>query len=196
MKTIFYILIFSTIFSCGSNHDSTESKPAPVAEETQPATEEAEPTAPAVQKTMLVGQIEKSDLMQPPFSSWFMAGNESFSPADAQLEIIKDNISEFDNIKIFMGTWCGDSKREVPHFYKILELSDYNLEKVDLVAVDRRKTTPDNLQEVYNITRVPTIIFFKDGKEVNRFVEYPQENLETDIANIVSGKDYKNSYAQ
>ena len=51
-------------------------------------------------------------------------------------------------------------------------------------------------EEKMNLNRVPTIIFYKNGKEVNRFVEFAQESLEEDIAKIVSGKDYKNSYAE
>ena len=40
-------------------------------------------------------------------------------------------------------------------------------------------------------------IFYKDGEEVNRFVEYSQgESIEEAIAKIVSGKEYKNSYAE
>lgn len=193
MKTLGYLFIISTIFSCGSNSDKTEEKTEPiVAQEPQKLEKAAQKLE---QKTMLVGQIEKTDLMQPPFDGWFTPGYESYSPAEAEMEMIKENISDFDNIKIFMGTWCGDSKREVPHFYKILELADFDLGKVEIVAVDRSKSTPDNLQETFSIHRVPTIIFYQDGKEINRFVEFPQETLEKDIAKIVSGQEYKDSYS-
>lgn len=199
MKTILYLFIFSTIFSCGSNADKTEEKTEPVTVQEPVVNQEPQKPEPIVekpvQKTMLVGEIEKTDLMDPPFSSWFAPRYDSFAPADAEMAIIKENISDVDNIKIFMGTWCGDSKREVPHFYKILELADYDLDNVEIVAVDHSKTTPDNLQEGFNIHHVPTFIFYKDGKEVNRFVEHPRESLEKDIAKIVSGQEYKDSYS-
>jgi thiol-disulfide isomerase/thioredoxin len=93
-----------------------------------------------------------------------------------------------------MGTWCGDSKRETPHFYKILELADFNFKNLDLVTVNRSKKTPDNLQEGLNILRVPTFIFYKKGEEIGRYVEYAKESLEEDMLKIVSGAAYKNAY--
>ena len=93
-----------------------------------------------------------------------------------------------------MGTWCGDSKREVPRFYKILDETNFDQDDFELITVNRRKKTPDNLQEGYNIIRVPTFIFYKDGEEVGRYVEYPRETLEKDILKIVTGEPYKHSY--
>ena len=93
-----------------------------------------------------------------------------------------------------MGTWCGDSKRETPHLYKVLEMADFNFKNLDLVTVNRSKRTPDNLQEGLNIIKVPTFIFYKKGKEIGRYVEYARESLEQDILKIVSGKPYKHSY--
>ena len=93
-----------------------------------------------------------------------------------------------------MGTWCGDSKRETPRFYKILEETNFDENYFELITVNRSKKTPDNLQEGFNIIRVPTFIFYKEGKEVGRYVEYPRETLEKDILKIVTGQAYKHSY--
>lgn len=93
-----------------------------------------------------------------------------------------------------MGTWCGDSKRETPRFYKILEQTDFDENNFELITVNRSKKTPNNLQEGFNIIRVPTFIFYKEGKEVGRYVEYPRETIEKDILKIVSGQPYKHSY--
>jgi thiol-disulfide isomerase/thioredoxin len=38
-----------------------------------------------------------------------------------------------------MGTWCGDSKREVPRFIKILKSVDFPMENLKIVALDKRK---------------------------------------------------------
>ncbi|MCB0473638.1 MAG: thioredoxin family protein, partial [Flavobacteriaceae bacterium] len=65
---------------------------------------------------------------------------------------------------------------------------------LELITVDHSKKTPDNLQEGLNITNVPTFIFYKKGKEIGRFVEYPRETLEKDILAIISGQPYKHSY--
>ena len=93
-----------------------------------------------------------------------------------------------------MGTWCGDSKREIPRFYKVLKAAKFNVSNLEMIAVNRGKKTPDNLQKGLNIFRVPTFIFYKNGKEIGRYVEYPRVSLEKDILAIVTGKTYKHSY--
>ena len=93
-----------------------------------------------------------------------------------------------------MGTWCGDSKRETPRFYKVLDEADFNLKNLELITVNRSKKTPDNLQEGLDIIKVPTFIIYKNNKEVGRFVERVRESLEKDILKIVSGQDYKHFY--
>ncbi|QYA24133.1 thioredoxin family protein [Gramella sp. MT6] len=147
-----------------------------------------------LQKDMLLGEFHKKDLQQKPFSSWFEPRYDKFSPEAASMETIKENIGDYD-IKVLMGTWCGDSKRELPKLLKILDQADYNYDNLEMVAVDYNKTTPSKIEEELNVHRVPTIIFYKDGAEVNRFVEYSQgESIEEDIAKIVSGEKYKDSY--
>jgi len=99
-----------------------------------------------------------------------------------------------------MGTWCGDSKREIPRFYKILETANYPIEQLTMVAVDHiepnYKKSPGGEEKGLSIIKVPTFIFYKDGKEVNRIVESPIESLEKDIAAIISGKNYVPNYSQ
>lgn len=205
MKKLFiYSLGLVLATACGSSASQKEkevsAEQAPAATETVqeevnkeiPAPEEK--TTTKIHNSMLLGEIEKKDFLSPPFDSWFKANYDSYQPAPEALETIKGNISEVDEIVIYMGTWCPDSKREVPKFFRILDLANYNLDKVKMVAVDRSKTAPDNSQEKYDIFRVPTFIFFKNGEEIGRFVENPRETLEKDVAKIVSGEEYKHSY--
>ncbi len=100
------------------------------------------------------------------------------------------------HIKAFMGTWCGDSQELVPVFYKLLDEINFDQNNLSMIAVNREKKTPDNLQEGLNITNVPTFIFYKNDKEIGRFVEFPRESLEKDMLKIVSGKSYKHSYEE
>ena len=93
-----------------------------------------------------------------------------------------------------MGTWCGDSRRETPKFYKLLELAEFDLKNLEMITVNRAKRTPDNLQRGFDIIRVPTFIFYKNDKEIGRYVEYARESLEKDILKILTGKEYKHAY--
>jgi len=58
----------------------------------------------------------------------------------------------------------------------------------------RDKTTPEQFEKGLHITNVPTFIFYKNGKEVNRIVESTVIYLEQDMLDIVSGNKYKHIY--
>lgn len=143
----------------------------------------------------LVGIATRKDLKKEPYGSeWF---NDYYSYYETDKTIINSLIPKLEGIKIkaFMGTWCGDSKREVPNFYKILDDALYDLKNLELVTVNRSKKAK-GLEKGYNIIRVPTFIFYKNGKEIGRFVEHTVDDatLEYDMLQIVSGKGYKHAY--
>lgn len=184
MKILLYSLAILTAVNCGSKTQNENN------EQPDPVTEVAEQQ----EEEVLVGSIEQEDLQQAPHMAWFDPMYQSYNPSEKELKVIQENINDYE-IKLFMGTWCADSQREVPKFLKLLELSDFNMDNLEIKAVEEDKTLPNNKQQEYDVVYVPTIIFLKDGKEVNRFVEFPQETLEKDIAAIVSGEEYENSYA-
>ena len=94
-----------------------------------------------------------------------------------------------------MGTWCSDSRRDSPAFFKLMDFLKIKENKLELIAMTLEKTTPNNLEKGLEIYNIPTFIFKKNGKEINRIVEFPIETIEKDIYNILSGKEYKNAYA-
>ncbi|HKL36605.1 MAG TPA: thioredoxin family protein [Salegentibacter sp.] len=144
---------------------------------------------------MLLGEFTKADLEKSPYSRWFTPGYENYKPEEEALKTIKKNIGDYE-ILLFMGTWCGDSRYIVPKFFKLLDAVDFNEENLTSIAVNYAKKAPGDLDEEYKIHRVPTIIFLKNGKEVNRFVEYSIESLEEDIARIVERKEYTDPYSK
>lgn len=176
-------MLLITAANCGNSQETEIEKKT-----TEPVSQEEEAEA-----DILIGEVEREDFQHAPYSAWFDPMYTSYKPNEEALQIIKENIQDYE-IMMFMGTWCADSQREVPKFYKILDLSDYDLERLEVRAVREDKTLPNEIEKEYDITYVPTIIFFKDGEEVGRFVEYPQEELEDDVAKIVSGQEYKHSY--
>ena len=56
------------------------------------------------------------------------------------------------------------------------------------------KKTPNNLQKGFAIRHTPTFIFFRDGKEIGRFVEHSKKTIEKDILKILRGGNYKHPY--
>ncbi len=190
MKILSIVLLISAVIACGNSTNDQKTEEQESVSTTANTVEQDE-----VQETMLTGVISRNDLQQAPYKSWFEPNMETYEPSAEAMEVIQNKIHDYE-IEVFMGTWCADSQREIPQLFKILEEADYDMEKLEVVAVDRNKTIPENLEHTAEFQMVPTIIFYKDGKEVNRFVEFPQETFEKDIAKIVSGEEYKNPYAE
>ncbi|MEO1486637.1 MAG: thioredoxin family protein [Bacteroidota bacterium] len=146
----------------------------------------------------MVGQINMEGLSKDPYHTWFASQMENYSVDDNLAKTFKENLKQY-NITVFLGTWCGDSKREVPRFIKILKAADYPMEQLTMVALDRRrefyKKSPTGEEKGLNIIKVPTFIFYKSGEESNRIVESPIESLEEDILQIVMEKPYVPNYA-
>ena len=142
------------------------------------------------------GVITKEDFEEGYTKSWFVKAYKNYKPNEEILNQLKEPIQHY-TIKAFMGTWCPDSRRETPKLFKLLDLAEFNRDNLTVYAMDRKKSTEENYEKDLNVHHVPTIIFFnKDGKEVNRFVEFPQETFEEDILKIVSEEEYKNPYEE
>jgi tetratricopeptide (TPR) repeat protein len=145
----------------------------------------------------LLGKIDKSGLEGENYTSWFTKNYEDYSTNQTLVNEIASELKT-NSITLFMGTWCGDSKTEVPRLYKVLEACDFPMDQLTVIAVSRAsnmyKQSPQQEEVGLNIHRVPTVIFYKKGKEVNRIVEHPIATFEEDIQNIITVNDYKSNY--
>lgn len=146
---------------------------------------------------MLLGKINKEVLSENSYSEWFLPNYEAYKPNEEKVDELKKLLPEY-TITAFFGTWCGDSKEGLPLFYKILEQAEFPLERLTVIAVSNDsedyKQSPGGEQEGLNIHRVPTFIFYKNGKETNRIVEHPVNTFEDDILQIVQHKGYVPNY--
>lgn len=144
---------------------------------------------------ILLGPANRKGLQMEAFQSWYKPGYDDYEVDMATVEKLKPLLKD-SKITVFMGTWCEDSQRETPHFYKIMDSVGFNESNLNLITVSEEKTTPSGLEKGKNITNVPTFIIMKDDKELGRIVEYPIESLEKDMLAILSGKEYKHAYAE
>lgn len=143
----------------------------------------------------LIGEYHRNALETAPYSSWFDAEYQFYSIDSSLVAKLKPLLENID-ISIFMGTWCSDSQREIPSFFKILDALDYDSKSIAIYMMDEDKTTPEGFENNLNITNVPTIIFKKNGEEINRIVESPVVSLEKDMLAILEGKNYLHTYAE
>jgi len=101
-------------------------------------------------------------------------------------------------ITILLGTWCSDSRREIPRLWKILDTIGYPADDVTLYAVGSSRFTSDmpipeellewsgRIKQRYGVERVATVILYRGGEEIGRIVETPETTLEGDLLGILS----------
>ena len=98
-------------------------------------------------------------------------------------------------IKLFMGTWCRDSRREVPRIYRILDAAGFDESRLTLINVNRGKNSPGEEEVGLNIHHVPTVILYKNGNEIGRIIESPVQLLEEDMIAILNDASYTPNYS-
>ena len=139
---------------------------------------------------ILLGKCDKESLLQTPYIDWFQEAYNNYKPGPEAKKLSDPDLFKNCTMEIFFGSWCGDSKREVPHFLKLLHEISFPMEKVQMIAVGNRDTllkqSPGHEEEGKGIFRVPTFIIYKNEEE-RKF-----DNLVTKSVGS-KGKPYKYS---
>jgi len=140
------------------------------------------------EEQILVGKINWDGLTQAPYDEWFTPTYLSYNADSTTLVALESKLDDIE-ILMFMGTWCEDSRVEVPQFYRILDHLGYNLSAMTVVALERLESrklvSPQHEEADYDITHVPTFIYIRDGQEIGRITEYPEKTLEKDMVEII-----------
>jgi len=139
-------------------------------------------------KKILVGYINREVFSDTLFSAWYHKEYDNYKPDASMLKRISENPLTF-NIKVVMGSWCSDTKRELPRFLRILDELRFPAENLSMIAVDVDKRTEGKELEGLNIEFVPTFIFYRGPQEIGRIVEMPKTTLEKDFYDIVNRKE-------
>lgn len=137
--------------------------------------------------TWLLGDFLPSRFFSPPHSSWYVSGYRDYTPRTEFIAELKElDISSL-TVIVVLGTWCPDSRREVPAFMKIVELWGFPEDKIRFIGVDIDKNAPLEDYMELGIVRVPTFIFYQNNSEKGRIIEVPITSLEQDTRNILKG---------
>lgn len=147
--------------------------------------------------TILAGHCALDMLYRDPYNKWFDTTYNTYS-VDSSLIPQLSALLKNKQIEIFLGSWCGDSKKQVPRMVKILQSSSFDTSQLRLIFVDNStqsyKQSPQHEEEGKNIHHVPAIIVYEHKNEIGRIIETPVVSLEKDLASILAGKSYVSNY--
>lgn len=135
-------------------------------------------------REILIGYCNREGFSSCSFDSAYQANYGLYAPDTSALRMLTRGMNDI-VIKLVMGTWCGDSKEQVPHFYKILDLLKFDYGKLSLICVDRTKAAPGIDLAPLSINLVPTFIFYRNDREIGRIIETPTISLEKDMLRII-----------
>ena len=137
---------------------------------------------------MLRGIISKNDLTgDTAFNKWYAESQRIYNRPDTALVNAFRRNKDKIYFLVFGGTWCEDTHFILPKFYKVQEVSAFPDDHITVYAVDRKKNVNGNLAHAMNITRTPTIVVMKNGKEIGRLVEYGKTgHWDTELAAIIN----------
>lgn len=146
---------------------------------------------------MLLGPCTVADLEAEPYAGWYLDNRHGYTPNPDMVAQLREAGAGELEVDAYFGSWCGDSKRELPRFLAVAEAA--GLHQVDLVAVGREdelyKRSPGGEADGLEIYRVPTFVVRRGGQEIARIVESPVLSLERDLLAIASGQPYTPNYS-
>ena len=139
------------------------------------------------QTTWILGYFNPDQLTHYPYSTWYIKGFDEYQVNSAAINNLLDINKQDITIKVVMGIWCPDSRREVPRFMRVLDAWHFPAVKVTFIGVDDAKKSPVGEYTKLDIQRVPTFIIYKNNIEAGRIIENPATSLEQDMVNILTG---------
>lgn len=134
---------------------------------------------------ILIGHCTKDGLMDGDYGVIF---SEEYSHYEADMQYVNEIalFNKSEEVLIVLGTWCHDSHEQVPRFYRILDTVKYPEDLVSVICVDGNKTGGGEVDiSGLDIVKVPTFIFYRDGEEIGRIIETPENTLEQDMYEIL-----------
>jgi thiol-disulfide isomerase/thioredoxin len=140
-------------------------------------------------ETWLLGYFTHDAMLIEPHNIWYNSGFDSYSFDDKAFVELSEISADDITITIVLGTWCPDSRRELPHFMKIIESWGFPGSELTLIGVDSYKVAPIENYDDLGIDRVPTFIIYRNKIEIGRIIEYPKASLERDMVNILKNED-------
>lgn len=144
----------------------------------------------AEERAILVGNVTRADLKTGPYAEWFEGAYARYQPDTATVDKLRPVLAGV-SIEAYFGTWCGDSRRQIPRLARLLDLAGFDDPRLRLIALSDRamefKQSPGHPEARRYVHRTPTLVVVRDGQEIGRIVETPALSLEADLLAILEG---------
>ncbi|MBS1781616.1 MAG: thioredoxin family protein [Bacteroidetes bacterium] len=131
------------------------------------------------------GTFTFDSLIKEPTFNWFKEGVSEYIPSKTIIQTLTPILNDC-KLVVVMGTWCDDSHYLIPKLYKTLLSCHFPLKELELIGVDREKQSLGKERQKFGIQLVPTVIVFKEGKELGRIVETVKTSIESDLLQLVN----------
>jgi thiol-disulfide isomerase/thioredoxin len=118
-------------------------------------------------------------------AKWETFVDEKYEPNEKYVDSLATvKLQDSLRVKLFLGTYCHDSKKWVPRFYKVKHLLPVS--EVEIISVDTTKKDERGYWKDVKLEKIPTFVFYgTDGKEVGRIVEKPKGGLEKQLYRVL-----------
>ena len=134
---------------------------------------------------MEIGWTPRTIFQSPSYAAWFDTGYGHYQLQNESVSRLRHMTDSVD-ILIVYGTWCSDSRRELPRFWKLMDSAGFPADHITMIAIDRAMQLPAGVKQEYSITNVPTFMIKFRGVEIGRIVESPKSSIEEDITGWLS----------
>lgn len=136
-------------------------------------------------KTVLLGTLARTAI-ESACPEW-VAERGAASP-DAEFSRRLVAVEPGAKVTIFLGTWCGDSRRQLARLWRALDEAGRDPSfSIDYVGVDEAKREPAERIIGRDLRYVPTFLVERDGVEVGRIVEVAPNGIERDLLALLEG---------
>ena len=154
----------------------------------------AAPAAPAakaeaVDPSALVGPVTREQV-EAAVPDWVKVETESQPSREAVQALAA--VEPGAEVTVFLGTWCGDSQRELSRLWRALDEIDEAGRPAPFtlryIGVDHLKQQPADSIAASDIHYLPTFVVSRGGREVGRIVEESPHGVELDLLALLTGK--------
>ena len=134
---------------------------------------------------ILVGKISRKLLNDDAHFPWMSRNYALYNKAENTDILFLKGYNTRVTFLVFGGTWCEDTQILLPHFLRVLDEAGFPEKAVTMYGTTRSKETLKKEASKNNITKLPTIIVYKDGKEIGRIEETVRKSIEVDLKEML-----------